>query len=226
MKRIFAETSNVKKFLSTINKIRDGREDIPRMALIFSEPGLGKTKTAIWYATREAGAIYCRCINKISQRHLLEKIVAEAGEIPSYRTHHLFNQIVDQFIARPRILLIDEIDYLCPDGAIEILRDIHDYTNTPVVLIGMHLVDKKLMRYRHLYDRLSEAIVKFTPLTRQDIRSVIIQMCEVRLSDDAVDYLAEQTGGKFRSLISYMHRAEYISQIYGLKEITMKELKR
>jgi DNA transposition AAA+ family ATPase len=226
MRRVFAETQNVKNFLSTINKIRDSREDIPRMALVFSEPGLGKTKTAIWYATREKGAIYCRCINKISQRHLLEKIVTEAGEIPSYRTHHLFNQIVDQFMSRPRILLIDEIDYLCASGAIEILRDIHDYTNTPVVLIGMNMADKKLMRYRHLYDRLSEGIVKFTPLTHQDIKSVVTQMCEVRLSDDAIDYLAEQTGGKFRSLISYMHRAEYISQLNGLKEITMKEFKR
>jgi DNA transposition AAA+ family ATPase len=226
MRRIFAETGNVKNFLSTINKIQDSKGDTPRMALAFSEPGLGKTKTAIWYATREKSAIYVRCINRISQRHLLEKIVSEAGELASYKTHHLFNQIIDQFISTPRILLIDEIDYLCANGAIEILRDIHDCTNTPVLLIGMNMADKKLRRFPHLYDRLSEAIVKFIPLTYQDIKSVVTQMCEVRLSDDAIDYLAGQTGGKFRSLISYMHRAEYISQLNGLDEVTVKELKK
>jgi DNA transposition AAA+ family ATPase len=226
MRRIFAETANVKNFLSTINKIRDSRGDVPRMALVFSDPGLGKTKTAIWYATKEKSAVYCRCINRMSQRHLLERIVSEAGEIPSYRTHHLFNQIVDHFMLNPRILLIDEIDYLCANGAIEILRDIHDLTNSPVLLIGMGMAEKKLRRFPHLYDRLSEAILKFTPLTRQDIKSVITQMCEVPLSDDAIDYLAVQTAGRFRSVISYMHRAEFISQLNGLDEVTMKELKR
>ena len=43
---------------------------------------------------------------------------------------------------------------------IEILRDIHDETNCPIIFVGMGLAHKKLEKYKHLYDRFSE-IVKF-----------------------------------------------------------------
>lgn len=225
MNRVFVTAlNNVKKFTSSVTNIQNANEDTPCILLAYGDPGYGKTRTAIWYTAKENGAIYCRCINNMSQRWLLEKIVAEAGEIPSYRTPNLFNQIVDQFLTNPRILIIDEVDYLCANGAVEILRDIHDITHVPMVLVGMGMLDKKLMRFKHLYDRIIE-IVKFMPLTRQDIHVAINQMCEVKLLDDAVDYITAQTTGKFRGLIKYIHRAEYIARANNLKEVTAKNLK-
>lgn len=225
MKRVFSETQNVRNFLSTVDKVRNNAEDTPSMALVYGDPGTGKTRTATWFTNKEDRAIYCRCINNMSQHWFLETIVYEAGEIPLYRTSNLFNQIKDLFMTRQKILVIDEIDYICATGAVEVLRDIHDSTNVPIILIGMSLADKKLMRFKHLYDRLI-GVVRFMPLSRQDIQSVITQMCEVRLSDDGIDFLIEETGGKFRSLILNIHRAEHIGRVNGLKEITAKHLKR
>ena len=44
--------------------------------------------------------------------------------------------------------------------AIETLRDIHDKTNVPVILVGMTSANSRLKKFSHLYNRISE-IVKF-----------------------------------------------------------------
>lgn len=225
MKKVFAETSNVKNFMSAMGRLIKNDEDIPSMGLIYSAPGFGKSKTCIWYAAKE-GAVFIRTKKLMSGRWLLEELVAELGEAPAYRTSELFRQAVDQLLSKPRPLFFDEVDYLTYDSrVIETLRDIHDITHVPIIFIGMDMADKKLMRYRHLYDRFTE-IVKFMPLTRHDIQSVVGQMCEVRLTDDAIGFLAEQTMGKFRSLIIYMHRIEHIARINNLKEVNLKDLKK
>ena len=54
------------------------------------------------------------------------------------------------------MLIVDEIDYLIMESkAVEILRDIHDKINIPVVLVRMTSANSRLKRFSHLYDRLS-----------------------------------------------------------------------
>jgi hypothetical protein len=66
-----------------------------------------------------------------------------------------------------------KVQYLAGDQkAIETIRDIHDKTNVPVIFVGMTLAEKKLARYRHLYDRLSE-IVHFKAFSLNDVREII-----------------------------------------------------
>ena len=92
------------------------------------------------------------------------------GEIQSTRTSECFNQVIRNLIMNPQVLVIDEIDYLTVETkAVETLRDIHDKTNVPIVLVGMTNANSRLKRYKHLYDRISE-IIKFEPFSKQDIK--------------------------------------------------------
>ena len=74
----------------------------------------------------------------MSARWLLEEIVEELGEIPYNKFSDIFNQVVAQLIKTPRIIIVDETDYLTIDSrAVETLRDIHDKTDVPIVLGGL-----------------------------------------------------------------------------------------
>ena len=76
-----------------------------------------------------------------------------------------------QLKTQPRIIIVDEIDYLAGiKKAIETIRDIHDKTDVPIILVGMNKADKKLMRYPHLFDRISRKL-KFETFSYQDIKS-------------------------------------------------------
>jgi len=222
MKKAFAKTGNVTRFMTAMQQLQESDEGIPRMALVYGFPGLGKTKTAVHHCLKNDGC-FIRIKAAMTPNWLLQETAAELGEAPMRRTSDLFRQVVDQLMSSPRPVFYDEADYLCYDGrAIETLRDIHDMTNAPIILIGMGEADKKLRRYSHLYDRFSE-VVKFTDLTLTDIRTIADELCEVRLSDDAVAHIHSRST-KFRRIMVEMYKAEAIAKASGLKELTAQHL--
>jgi DNA transposition AAA+ family ATPase len=222
MKKVFARTSNVERFILAMSRLQNRQEGIPGMALVYGEPGLGKTKTALWWIAQNDG-VFIRTKKLMTGRWLLEEIVAELGEAPMRRISDLFRQAQEQLLEHPRTIFVDEADYLSHDARVlETLRDLHDITGSPIVLIGMDQADKKLARYKHLYDRFSE-IVHFKSLTEQDIRMIADQLCEVALSDDAISYIAEQAN-RFRKIVVWLYRAEAIAKANSLKVVSAQHL--
>lgn len=224
MRRVFARTQNVKNFINLMNNLQNRAEGVPGMALVYGEPGLGKTQAVLWWAAQN-DAVFIRGTNLMSGRWFLEELVEELGEVPYFKSSDLFRQCVRQLIDDPRIIIVDEVDYLASDtNTIETIRDIHDKTNVPVVLVGMAMADKKLMRYRHLYDRISEKI-RFEPFTYEDINAIIEQLCEVELTECAVKHIYNHTN-RFRQIVKVINRVESIAEANGISvidEITMKE---
>lgn len=225
MKKVFVRTRNVKNFINMINNIQTRAEGVPGMALVYGEPGLGKTQTVLWWALQN-DAIFVRCTNLMTGKWLLEELVEELGEIPLFRSVDLFKQCIQSLTNNPRIIIVDEVDYLTSDRkAIETLRDIHDKTGVPIVLVGMAMADKKLMRYKHLYDRFSE-ILKFEPFKFNDIKTIVEQLCEVKVTDCAIQFIFNTTK-RFRQIVKMISKAEnlaYANNLTMLDEITLKEL--
>ena len=225
MKKVFVKTKNVKQMVSMLNRLRDREEGIPGMGLIYGEPGLGKTYAITWWAAQN-DAILIRSANLMSARWLLEEIVEELGEIPYNKFSDIFNQVVAQLIKTPKTIIVDETDYLTIDSrAVETLRDIHDKTNVPIVLVGMGTANKRLQRHKHLYDRLLE-IIKFEPFGKQDIATIIDQLSEVRFTDCAKKFIYTRTN-RFRQIVKTISKAEQLAKANGIKEIdeiTLKEV--
>lgn len=137
MRKIFVKTTNVKNFIGLVENLLNKPKNIPKMGLIYGEPGLGKSQTALWLACKY-DAIYLRATNLMTGRWLLEEIAKEMDEIPRYLTSDNFNLIVQKLKQKPQLIIVDEIDYLINNlKTIEILRDIHDETGSPIIFIGM-----------------------------------------------------------------------------------------
>jgi len=224
MKKVFARTQNVKNFINMMNNLQNRAEGVPGMALVYGEPGLGKTQALLWWATQN-DAIFIRAANNMSARWLMQELIEELGEVPYYYSSDLFKQCVRQLNNEPRVIIVDEIDYLTGnESAIETLRDIYDKTNISIVMAGMGMADKKLMRYRHLYDRISEKL-KFNTFNKEDVQTIIGQLCEVEMTECAVKYINSQTN-RFRQIVKLINKAENIAHANGLStidEITLKE---
>ena len=81
---------------------------------------------------------------------------------------------VVKLVENPRMIIVDEIDYLINNTrAIETIRDLHDETGIPILLVGMGAVDKKLSRYKHFFDRIVE-IYRFIPFNFEDVNKFLI----------------------------------------------------
>lgn len=224
MKKVFVKTNNVKRFITMMNNLQNRAEGVPGMGLVYGEPGLGKTHAIKWWAFKN-DAILIRCNQMMSARWLLKEILDYMSEIKPYTVSELFNEVIRNLILTPKVLIVDEIDYLTIDSkAVEILRDIHDKTNIPVVLVGMTSANSRLKKFSHLYDRLSE-IVKFERFSKADIKTIVKELSEIELTDCAIKYIYSNLN-RFRQIVKVINKAETIAKANGLSsidEILIKE---
>jgi DNA transposition AAA+ family ATPase len=176
----------------------------------------------MWWIGQNDG-VFIRTKKLMTGRWLLEEIVAELGESPEKRVASLYRQCVGLLFETPRTIFVDEIDYLTHDSRIiETLRDIHDQTETPIVFIGMGKAKEKLKTYNHLYDRFS-TVLEFTPLSRDDVISIIEQMCEVKVNAEAAAFV-HKDANRFRRLILWMYRMEGYARTNSKKEIDLADV--
>ena len=223
MHKLFVKTRNVKNFVGLMNNLIDKSNDVPKMGLIYGDPGLGKTQTAVWWATNN-DAVYVRAQNKMTCRWLLEKIVYELGESPSRKMADLIEQCITHLRLKPQIIIIDEVDYLINRHRIvETLRDLHDLTGVPIVLIGMQEAKTKLGKYRHLYDRISE-IIEFKPFSKDDLDVIVEELSEIKITDEAKEIFFEKTN-RFRQVIKGISLLENLAKTNGLNKIDVKQVK-
>ncbi len=222
MRKEFAITKNVQRYLTGVDVLQTSIRGRIGLMLAFGPPGTGKTETGQWYAG-ENDVPYIRTKDITSRRSLLSNIVAGLGEAPAYRSDELFDQIIDQLIERPRPMIIDEVDYLLRGGMVEVLRDINDMTNSPIIMMGMELLDKKIKRYRHLYDRVSST-VRFELFGEAEIANLAAQICEVPLADDAVSFIRQASHGKLRLTTLWFSRAERLASHNKIETITAGHL--
>ena len=223
MNRIFVKTTNVKNFIGLVENLLNKPKNIPKMGLIYGEPGLGKSQTALWL-TCKYDAIYLRATNLMTGRWLLEEIAKEMDEIPRYLTSDNFNLIIQNLKQKPQLIIVDEIDYLMNNlKTIEILRDIHDKTDCPIIFVGMGLAHKKLERYKHLFDRFSE-ILKFETFRVNDIAQIINQLAEIKFTVDAIEYIHKKYN-RFRQIVQLINQLEIIAKENNLEEINLDVIK-
>ena len=94
MNKIFVKTQNVKNFIGLVENLINKPKNIPKMSLVYGEPGLGKSQTALWLACKYDG-VYLRASNLMTGRWLLEEMIKELDEIPRFLTSDNFNIVIN-----------------------------------------------------------------------------------------------------------------------------------
>jgi hypothetical protein len=223
MKKVFIRTKNVKRFVTLMDELQKLPPNIPKLALVYGEHGLGKTYSIMWWATKN-NAVYVRANNEMTQNALLKSIVEELGERPFYIMQENFNLVIKHLKSEPQILVVDEADYLIGNkNVIEVLRDIQDNTGSPIVLVGMGLIDKKIARFKHFEDRIYQKL-KFEHFNQEDISEILSQLTDLKFTDDAILYLSTRTN-QFRQLVKTIEKLEKLAktnQINEFDEYTLK----
>lgn len=218
MKNIFVKTKNVKSFISLANKLKNIKNNVPKIGLVFGEPGLGKTNAILWWAIQQ-DALIITAKNGMTPRWFLKDLVSELGEAPKILVADLFEQAVAKLVENPRMLIVDEIDYLINNTrAIETIRDLHDETGIPILLVGMGVVDKKLSRYKHLFDRIIE-IYKFVSFDFEDVKIIVNTLSEIPFEDSAIEVIYQKSN-RFRQIVKLILRFENLAKTNGYQEIT------
>ena len=222
MNKVFVRTKNVKKFVALMEEVKQLPVNIPKIVLVFGDYGLGKSETIKWW-TFKNDCIYVRANQGMTSKWLLSEIAEELGEEAFWHIQDTFNLVEQKLKQNPKPLIIDEVDYLVTNNVIEILRDLHDRTGCPMILVGMVNIDKKLSRYPHLKDRIYKAF-KFEPYNKQDIKQILSELSEIPITNDGLEYLATRHN-QLRQIVKLINKIEKLAKTNELKELNEKNLR-
>lgn len=197
-----APLTNMALAYQTMMDLVNAGEGSPRLGLFYGYSGLGKTVAAAFCAS-EFDACYIVARSIWTQSTLLESIAAELGIAQIARTDPgRLDQIIAQLSVRPRPLIIDEMDHLVQRRSVEIIRDIHDATSCPILMIGEEALPAKLTEWERFHNRILVSTAA-QPATIADARSLRDMYAPyVKINDDLLRLLIERTRGITRRIVT------------------------
>ena len=201
----FVSTKVARDMLTVARLVRENQT----MGLVLGPTGIGKSRCAEALHEKYVGSIYIRIITGYHHpKGLTHAIAVQLGLRSAHRgrpgAYHQMQieKVIETLRGSSRLLIIDEAHSL-NDGALEVLRDLHDTTGVPVLLLATKDLHDRILkdadpdhgqRYsrfdvvHHLcqgYDIFSDG----KPLySLQDIKELYNEP-PVKLSPDAARYL-------------------------------------
>ena len=170
MREVIIETDAMIRFDSAVDEVAGADRMLSGFVLAYGQAGRGKSVAADRYHYQRGGA-YVRVWQGWSQTAFLQRLLFEVRgknmDMPRHTGNRCKELVVQLLEAEPKPIFIDEADRLRIDR-IEDLRDIHEMTGAPVVLIGEEGIFGLLHERRRIWSRIAYE-VEFGPVSPAEI---------------------------------------------------------
>lgn len=222
MKHKTVSISNVRRLVAAGQALINRAPNEPGMGLIHGPTGAGKS-TATAYYVNQCDGVYVRATALWVPSAMLGVIQRELDLHPRGSNAAQIDVIVESLARSNRPLFVDEADYLVDQKRmVETLRDLHDLSTVPVILIGMEGLQRKIMAWRQLAGRIAQW-VKFAPATLEDAEKLARELCEVEVDRDLVAELHAKAAGSVRLICVGLSRIEHGAKARGLRKMSLAE---
>jgi len=221
MRNQLAVVKNVVALRSAFEALASRDAGVPGMGLVFGNTGFGKT-TAIAWLVNQTNGIYVRAHATWTPSAMLGAVMQEIGAAPLHsRNFAMVDHITAKLALDNRPLFVDEADYLFSNlKMLETLRDIHDTSGAPVLMIGMEGIEKRLVHRKQLARRMSQWI-EFLPADLRDARTLTDTVCEVEIGDDMLEHLHTEAKGNVGLMTVGLARIEALAKANGWKKLDL-----
>lgn len=200
--QVYAPLRNMALFMELVQRVMTRSAHLPGMACFYGHSGYGKTFSAIW-AANKARAYYVELGETWTRKTLCLAILRELGlsSVAQGSLPDLVSAIVDRLAEeRDRPLIIDEADFLAKKGMVDLVREIHDKSQAPVILIGEELLPIKLQRYERTHNRMLDWVAA-VPCDEADARQLARLYCRgIEIGDDLIAAVAKASDGRARRI--------------------------
>lgn len=203
----FAPLRNVAAMGVLVERLRERPLHLPGLGVFHGYSGYGKTYAAI-YAQNRTGGPRVEVGDSWTKRTFLRALLKEVGvNEPRGTVADLAEQLVMR-LAEPGHppVFIDEADKLVDKNMIELVREIHEASQCPMILIGEELLPQKLERSERTHNRVLEFVMA-QPCDLDDARKLAAYLApQVTFSDDLLERLVRETQGRARRIVTNLDR--------------------
>ncbi|EKO3777769.1 ATP-binding protein [Vibrio metschnikovii] len=225
MKHKIIPVKNVARLASAYQALESRPLNTPGMGLVWGDTGRGKTTATTWLINRCNG-IYVRALALWNASSMLRAIAEELDLDTKGTRTALEVRVIERLAETQRPLFVDEADHIVGnEQMMETLRDIHDLSTVPVIMIGMGQMRKKVARYAQLENRIMHW-VEFSACDHEDAVTLSRGMCDVEVEEDLLNELIEMTRGEIRRLVVGLAQIEDEAKVQGLSKIGKSQFKR
>lgn len=227
MRNVFVRTDNVMRAAAALEELWQGRAGSQtNLCLVDGKTGYGKTETLEWYVTQHPGrAVYVRALDSWSVPWMLRDICRGLNLPPRGTTEGNLLQLRDELKSRPRLVILDDADdYVIARGHhLNTVRDLHDLTNSPIVLVGEGKArDLVYRRSPRTWRRMGQVVV-FEPLSAADVQVMAKEQADLEIPLALAEQLRQMSlSGSFGEVVVNLGKVEALAKANPDKEITGK----
>ena len=219
-----AALGNVALATSTLLRATNAPEHLPRIVVFSGPSGFGKSYAASYLSTRYH-AYYIECKSTWTRKVVLEQILRRMGIAAEGTTNSMLEQVCEQLAVSGRPLIVDEMDYLVDKKAVEIIRDIYEGSQAPIMLIGEELLPKKLKRWERFHGRILDWAAA-QPADLDDAATLAEFYChQIPVDDEAVSIIQKRSSGSVRRICVNLEMAQEEAMKAGHSRITAEFLR-
>lgn len=217
-----APLENVARCAAALERAINRPAHLPGIVTFYGPSGWGKTFAAAYTATKYR-AYHVEAKSSWTRKALLAAILTEMGIAPAKTLYEMSSQVSEQLVLSQRPLIIDEFDHLVQAGTVEVVRDIHEGSSAPVLLIGEEQLSAKLKRWERFHSRVL-SWVPAQPASFDDarhLRRLYVTHAEVR--DDLLARIHELARGAVRRICVNLDLVQQEALKHGWKSVGLKE---
>lgn len=195
---------------------------LPGMVCFHGPSGWGKS-TAAAYAANKHSAYYIECKSTWTKKAVLIAILKEMGIQPATTIPEMADQVAEQLAKSGRPLIVDELDHLVDKKVVEIIRDIYEGSNAPILLIGEENIDIKLLKWERFHNRILawQGAQPSTPADTKQLAALYIK--DVDIADDLLEHICNESRGVTRRICVNLNLVRQEALNMGMDAISRKE---
>jgi len=215
-----APLKNVSLCTLALERAIGRQQHLPGIVDFHGPSGFGKTFAAC-YAMNEYNAVYIEAKSTWTRKAILIAIARELGIAPGHTMYEITEQVSERLALSNRPLIVDEMDHIVNQGAVEVIRDIYEGSHAPILLIGEENLPRKLAKWERFHGRILDFIAA-QPADAEDARILAEFYCSrIELHDDILASLAEAANGSIRRICVNLALIEETALQVGKKVIDL-----
>jgi len=211
---------NVAALAELVHRVEKRGYGLPGMAVFHGPTGLGKTFAGAFSAA-SLDTIHISVQKMWTKKTLLSSVLRELGIVAKGTMADMMQQVNEGLAIAGRSLIIDEADYAVDRGMIEVIRDMHDGSSMPVILIGMEELPQKLRRWELVDGRILD-YVGAEPADMRDTKLLAeVYAPDVTLDDSLLERIRDVNKGSVRRISVDLAYVLEQSRLQGQKAMTL-----
>ena len=220
-----ANINNLSLVAIAMERLTNRPDGLPGLGVLYGPSGYGKTTATVAIANNTQ-AYFVSMRSAWSKKTLLEKICFEMGIPPAKTTAANLDLICEQLAASQRPLILDEADYLVTHaGMVELVRDIYEGSQAPIMLVGEEQLPNKLKKFERFHGR----VLNWLPAQPVNLgdASLLAEAYapDVQIQADLLKYIVDIAHGSVRRVTVNLVNLAEAAAIGGLEQLDMGNLK-